>query len=567
MKYSAITMPSRTQKREEIYIDRFLGCDYRNGGQLDNICRSPDAVNMDFGDELHMPVKRAGYTGVLSRTLEKPINGLHRLIRYGVEYRLIHAGTKLYLLSEDNVTVLLFFGMADAHSISFTMNNTLYLLDGKEYLYFDGTKAGKVSDIAYVPLTAIAGEPNEKPNKLTGLRRNIFYGNGTTKIFAIDCQNLDATAVTLYVNGSLVPESAAMAIERTQGALVFAAAPASNAVLDLKFSKTVSGSASHINKCRKVDFGKNDTIATFSGNPDTPQTAYRSAAFDPTYFPDDALVFISPDTLPTAECIAPRSTCTLSDEPLFLSRRGVCAVTLSLYNSYYYIQNRSIFINNRLTSEKGLEDAVSVVIKNKLYLFVNGCVYVADGRLIQKSGHDGYQYEWHRWTNVPATAAVAWGERLWFGDSDGNVYRFMTAEDDGEDIYRDLDKPVAAYWTTPFLGTPVTGDGDCGHKKSAPRAVVVLKPFLRSGADIYRAKENEDYYLLKSVAVSLMDFETVDFADFAFHCVNRPRTIAMKNIARRFETLQLMVKSDRPEGLGLVAIQVQMTSGAEVKGE
>lgn len=567
MKYSAIQMPSRTQKREEIYIDRFLGCDYRNGGQLDDIRRSPDAVNMDFGDELHTPVKRTGYTPGLSRTLEKPINGLHSLLKYGVEYRLIHAGTKLYLLPANNVPVLLYSGMADAHSISFTMNNTLYLLDSKEYLYFDGTKAGKVSDIAYIPLTAISGSPNEKPNKLTGLRRNLLYGNGTTRMFALDCQNIDATAVTLYVNGSLIAEGATMSVERAQGVLIFAAAPANNAVIDLQFSKTVSGSASHINKCRNAAFGKNNRMATLSGNPDTPQTAYQSAEFNPAYFPDDALVFTGSDTSPTTECIAPRSVCSLGDEPLFLSRRGVCAVTPSLYNLYYYIRNRSVLINNRLTSEKGLENAISVVMKNKLYLFVNGCVYVADERLKQKTGHDGEQYEWHRWTNIPAAAAIAWGERLWFGDSDGNVYRFMTAEDDGEDIYRDLDNPVSAYWTTPFLGTPVTGGSDWGHKKSAPRAVVVLKSFLRSGADIYRAKENEDYYLLKSVAVSLMDFETVDFADFAFHCINRPRTITMKNIARRFESLQLMVRSDRPEGLGLVAVQIQMTSGAEVKGE
>jgi len=556
-------MPDLKSKHEVIYIDRFLGCDFRTGSLLDNIRRSPDAVNMDFGEEMHTPVKRTGFTPVISRALDGRVNGFHQLETDVGEYRLIHAGTKLYHLIGSEATVI-YSDMANAPSCSFVMDGKLYILDGRAYLVFDGGNVVKVSDHAYIPTTAIEGSAHERPNRLTGLRRNIFYGNGNVRLFSLDVEWIDNLAVYAYIDGVLTLEGTGLTVNRTAGSIELTAAPRNGAVIDICFSKTDTAGMALINRCRYFTFESenNGTGVKFYGNPETPQAAYLSSPLNPEYFPDDGNTFVSEDH----GCIAPRSLCKLGDEQLFLARRGVCTAVAALFGDRRIIHNLSVFVNNLLTAETNLNDAISVIIKTKLYLFVNNSVYVADERLRQ-SGRYG-QYEWHRWTGVPATAAVTWGERLFFGTADGNVYRFMTHKDDGNNIYHDDGAPVCAHWATPFLGTPVTGGGIWSRRKTVPAsAAVVLQPFLRSGADIYAAAEDTGYSLIKSVSTSLLDFTDVDFSNFTFNCINRPRTITIKNVARRFESLQLLIKNDRPEGLGLVAAEIRMIAGAEVKGE
>ncbi|MCL2081557.1 MAG: hypothetical protein FWH16_05590 [Oscillospiraceae bacterium] len=553
MKYSAIPMPDLKSGRALIKIDRFLGCDYRAGSLLDDIRRSPDALNMDFGEEMHTVVKRTGFTPLINTALNGRVNGFHRLKTDGAEHRLIHAGTTLYHLTSGEPAVI-YTGMADAPSSSFAFGDKLYILDGKAYLEFDGLSAAEASDTAYVPVTAAGGLAHERPNLLTGARRNIFYGNGSARMFYLDSRNIDGLAAHAYIGGTLTPEGSGLTVNRAAGSVEFANTPQNGAEIEVWFSKTDESKAALINKCRYFSFESDGGAAIWLyGNPDAPQTAHLSKPPDPRYFPDGESVFFSSED----DCIAPRSVCRFGGERLSLTPRGLCAETAPISGG----ANRSMLINRLLTAENGLEDAVSVVIKHKLYLFINSSVYVADSRF----GLNGGQYEWHRWTGVPATAAAAWDSQLIFGTADGGVYRFMTAAD-GNDIYSDLDRPVRAYWTTPFLGTPVTGGREWTRRKNAASAAVTLQPFLRSGAEIYAAAEDEGYRLIKSVNTGLLDFSGIDFGGFIFDCIDRPRTVTVKNAARRFESLRLMIKNDSPEGLGLIAAEIGITAGAEVKG-
>jgi len=114
---------------------------------------------------------------------------------------------------------------------------------------------------------------------------------------------------------------------------------------------------------------------------------------------------------------------------LFLSENGVFAVVLSenITVGERYSRERSRMVNARLTREKDLSEAVSIVYKNKYYLAVNGNVYVADSRYrsTRSDNLDGaWNYEWYFLTDVPARVLAEIEGELWFGTEDGRLCRF-----------------------------------------------------------------------------------------------------------------------------------------------
>ena len=117
---------------QELTIERFAGVDFANHPTKTDVSRSPDACNM-IADETYFPVKRTGYQ--TKARFDGQIYGLHRL---GQEI-LCHAGTKLWCLKPDGTTALVYDDMHTERSVSFLMNGSLWMLDGKTYLVYDGT--------------------------------------------------------------------------------------------------------------------------------------------------------------------------------------------------------------------------------------------------------------------------------------------------------------------------------------------------------------------------------------------------------------------------------------------
>lgn len=94
-------------------------------------------------------------------------------------------------------------------SVSFVFNNKLYIIDGANYLVYDGTSIAKVRDVSYVPTTYIniipagenadAGVEYEQRNMLTPKFKHTFIADGTNRVFKMNENNLDSVdKVTLY---------------------------------------------------------------------------------------------------------------------------------------------------------------------------------------------------------------------------------------------------------------------------------------------------------------------------------------------------------------------------------
>ena len=79
--------------------------------------------------------------------------------------------------------------------------------------------------------------------------------------------------------------------------------------------------------------------------------------------------------------VAPGSFASLFDDPLFLSRAGVAAITSSSLTGEKIIQNRSLYLNAQLTNEPSLPEAEAAVWQGMYLLAVpEGHVYILNGR-------------------------------------------------------------------------------------------------------------------------------------------------------------------------------------------
>lgn len=127
-------------------------------------------------------------------------------------------------------------------------------------------------------------------------------------------------------------------------------------------------------------------------------------------------------------CVDWRSCKRLGSDPLFASANGIYAVIIggSMTSNERYAKERSVNINNELTSGAGMVDAIAEVVDNRYMLFTGGSCYIADARYKyaeQKLADDAYNYEWWRWT-LPGTitAVCKLGGMLFLGAEDGRIF-------------------------------------------------------------------------------------------------------------------------------------------------
>lgn len=149
----------------------------------------------------------------------------------------------------------------------------------------------------------------------------------------------------------------------------------------------------------------------------------------------------------------------LSEEPLFLSERGVMGINIGEEDKNKQVRNRSWFINGRLKKEAqaDIESAISFVHDGLYYLSVGDHCYVLDGS--QKSSwaneKTNLQYECYYLENMPVQCFGQMQDALWFTDDYGNLCRMKRA-DDGSRFVDDY--TTNADWTAG--ASPVGGQID-----------------------------------------------------------------------------------------------------------
>lgn len=199
----------------------------------------------------------------------------------------------------------LFAGMNTRKSASFIFNNRLYIVDGVNYLLYDGSKVSSVLDNAYIPTTykniipsgenADAGAEYEHRNLLQPKFKHTFFGDGENKVFYMNENELDAIAeVKIY--GETLTEGEGYTVNLLEGKIELTEAPAKPA--DKNLPETHAGVEITAEKAYESEQITGCTLSAIfdervflSGNPDYPNNIYYcgrnniTGRTDPSYFP------------------------------------------------------------------------------------------------------------------------------------------------------------------------------------------------------------------------------------------------------------------------------------------
>ena len=476
--------------------------------------------------------------------------------------------------------------------------------------------------VAKAPNGQYGATSNLPPNLLTGKRTDSYAGLAATAsetVYYLSYNDLSAEKVKaeiLNAAGDWVAKSEGtdFTVDRVLGKITFNTAPGKSPVEgedNVHITYEVKAShADQINHCRHAILygvkGAMDRVF-MAGSKEEPNVDYWSQWNDPTYFGDtwygmlgqesspivgysvlsDALVthkyaeengrnaFVRKGTLdddgfavfPISNVIqgegavCPDAFESLSSEPVFLTRRGVYALTPSDITGERYAQERSFFISAALENED-LCGCCAVCWGRFYVLACKDRLYLLDSAQKSYEGktpYSNYQYECYYWENIGASRLWVRENTLYFGTKSGEVRAFWQdkltshANDDGA--------AIKARWTTPLMNF-----GFWDRLKLISGVWVVGQPYTRSGGNIYYATDREYAKLARGYKVDIFNWDDIDFNRWTFNTLDRPNVVPARKKVNRVKLFQVRVENEEPNELfGLTAIQVNYKRGGLVK--
>lgn len=419
-------------------------------------------------------------------------------------------------------------------------------------------------------------------------------------------------------------------VDRTKGTITFTTAPGQSPVsgednVSITAYRTVEGYADRVKHCRfGILFGVNgaNDRLFISGNSSKgigedgqPYSLanydWYSGEYDPTYFPDtgyskmgadnSAIMGYSiiggylathkdtnekyqpviiregnlVDSVPTfpvvnslqgAGALSPWCFSYLEEEPLFLSKLGIYAITAQDITGEKYAQNRSYYLDGKLLEEENLQEAFGVTYRDYYVVCVNNHCYILDGlqpiRTDKSQPYATRQYVGFYFENIPASCMFEMGGNLCFGSPDGNVYAFYAKRDELKS-YNDNGAAIACQWETADIMETLFYK----NKKYRYLALKCL-PSLASSVEIW-AQRNGLWEMLKEDMTTLryFDFRYIDFAKWGFSTDNTAKVLSSKVRLRKLDHVRFrFVNKKVGEPFGLINFAVEYTQGGNHKG-
>ena len=455
----------------------FRGVDFR--GEEISLQRSPDSLNMWRSYKTTQSIRtRPGLS--LHTAFSQPVYGIYG---FGSDL-LVHSGEKLYRVTGKEAQVL-GDGLKAGKSCGFSYGDKWYFLDGEHYFCYDGQTLAPVE--GHIPTTTIGRDPAgsgtvlEDVNLLSDYRINTFLGDGESRVFHLDAEDIDKgfTPVATVDRKPVTVSS----VDWENGIVTLAEAPKKPATqgqdnVSIQFQKHIPGNREKILGCTLVQVFDNRVF--FTGNPQHPNTLWHSSLQDPSYFSDldyyqegldnapitgmaagnNALwVFRAPGNAgthvfyhtPTLDAdygkIYPSVHSSVAvgcvgkavnflDDMVFFSPRGMEGISGNI-TTEQGVSHRSSLVDRKLLAEPGYRDMLLEEWEGYLMIFVGDKVYLADSRQVfTHEGHREYEFYYWQLEKTPISTRVQEGV-LYLGMDDG-VY---TLEEGAA---------VSSWWTTPL---------------------------------------------------------------------------------------------------------------------
>jgi hypothetical protein len=547
----------------------FRGVDFSNRKDEVSYVRSPDAKNMwkNYKNSKGRCVESRPDVEIVKEFTDT-IFGLFFYTYNKASHTIVHSGTKLY----DNDKVI-YSNMAKHKSQAFIYNDKLYIKDGTSYLVYDGTAVKDVE--GFIPTTTMGRSPNgggtvyQDVNLLTGIRKNSFVADGTSKDYIVDAESFDTDyTVKVWVNDKEV--TSGFKVDASTGKITFDTAPAEpNTVgqdnVVIQFKKEIEGYRDKIEKCTLLEVFDNRVF--FSGNPDYPNMLWHCSLEDPGYCSDldyyqegvddakikalisgnnalwvmkepsqtnttifyhtptidDELGKVYPSTHSSIStgCVATGTN--FNDDIVFFSERGLEGISGDV-TTEQVIAHRSTLVDNKLLNEANYKNLIIEEWEGYLLAIIDKHIYLADSRAMMTNGNHN-EYEWFYWEfNIDII-----GTRV----KDGVLYLFGEEQVKENGVYvtkhriytlTKTDTNIEAYWTTL--------EDEFGYAQ-------YQKTTNKKGCVI----DMEGKSLTISVKTDNKNFEIIKKYE------NTKGYIAARIKKKKWKSIQLKFSSDKPFGL------------------
>ena len=617
-------VPSESQRFSAV-VETFRGVDLNNSPSNVDKSRSPAAPNM-IRDQVGKVRKRMGYTTKATAPEGAAIHGVHHLmdetlIHAGSKlYRLVKAADGTWSLTEIGA-----MANSRSRSFVFDqklylLDGTTYqVYDGETLTAVAASAAVPTIIISRRPNGG--GQSYEGLNLLGKKWTESFLGTKDDKTYQLTTKELSGDPVTAKVldaNGNWVDkvENTDFTVDRAKGTVTFTTAPGESPVtgqdnVQITACKVREGYLDAINKCTIAAVygvgGSTDRVF-LSGNGDKPGIDWYSSFEDPAFWPDtnytklvrdggavtgyavlsntlaafingasdernvvvrggtldedgDALFRIS-NTMIGQDAVAPDTFCRTDKEPLFLTDRGVFAITAEELTGEKYSQERSYYIGSALRAAQDRQSACACIYGDFYALALDGTIYLLD--LQQKtyernSPYSSFQYECYYWPGIPATVLFLDGDALCFGTADGKLCRFGTNVDDVGG-YNDDGLAIDAYWETSDFDGKIFF-----HVKTFPGLAVRLAAATNTGVVVYAQVRGIWKKVFSSGAKArYFDWNYIDFSKFTFSADRTPRTLFGKIKIKKADKVRFRLQNDvlnEPFGLYAFGLQFKEPGG------
>lgn len=455
----------------------FLGVDF-NEGEI-STQRSSFSLNMWKNYKNNAKCIETRPDIELDSTFDNTIYGIFFYTKNDVVHKIVHCGTKLYDNGEE-----IFTGMNIIPSQSFIFNETFYIKDGINYLKYDGSELKKVE--GYIPTTTIGKEPSgsgttyQDVNLLTGIRKNEFIGDGTSKDYQLDAQDLDSDyTVTAVVDGLTYTEGIDLSVDQVKGIVTFNVAPPkpvtpgqSNVIIT--FSKTIQGYRDRILKCNLLT--EFDNRVFFSGNQNYPNTIFHSSLENPEYISDldyynegdiapvkamvagnnalwvfkepsqsnTSIFYHNPTIDSTYGKVYPSTHSSISagcvstginfnDDIVFFSDRGLEGISSDV-TTEQVLGHRSTMVDSKLISETNYKKLLVEEWEGYLLVFIDNKVYLADSRAKFQNGTN-IEYEWFYWELPYKVTTTKVKDGILYLGMNNSIYTLTKQESDINSVW------------------------------------------------------------------------------------------------------------------------------------
>lgn len=578
----------------------FRGIDLLNSEKNVDYRRSPDCLNVWKSYSLAQSNIIQTRPGI-NKLANLGTDEIYSMYVWDNDTAIVHIGTKLikWLGFPEEVisTEILSNNMNTQKSVMFYFKGTIYILDGKKYLEYNGETLRNVKDYAYIPTTTISRSPSgggemlEDVNLIQPKRKNSFLGDGTSKDYYLDATNIDSVD-KVYVN-DILQNNSSYSVNLSAGKVTFNVAPSKPVITGkdnvvIEFSKSVAGYINRIQECTIAKVFDNRVF--FSGNENFPNAVFHCSLNNPSYISDldyyecgteenpikalvvgnnllwvfkrdsqtkDTIFYLQPSLDAEYGKIYPTSQGNVSvgcvstginykDNILFFSRNGLEGISGNIEYEQS-ITHKSSLIDAKLINMSNYEFLNVAEYNGYLIVAIDNTMFLADYRQTF-AGTTGTEFEWYLWElPVKISYLKEYKDKLYFTDVSGNVYTF--------DGMNDLESPIISYWTTPR-----DTFGYMQHLKKINKRGAILKiKNLQNGRLKIAEKTNKSnsWKLIKEVSSNGFNYRNIDYANFSY--VSGDNTYVVFRVKeKKIIDISLKIYSDelnKPFGLAEINLE------------